>query len=278
MIRYTALLEKDFRFYYSETFAFLYQALVNNRETKVFEDMSTMFTFMASIGLKNNLKLEYKEKNSSNQIRLQTLKDKHLNSIYSMIFQLRVLNIGLSVMTEKDFLNGSLKEIELYAEGGMNYVFERYLKTFINGQTLLKSETSYDYIFTKIILDQVLSIEQSHQNTEKVNVGLSTKTKSKIIDYRPSVYLKQTVLCNETILPLKAKIYFIDQNYMPLSNEKVVHFEATEQLNDIHLDFDLNHQLNLPSNIFMVIEDIETSNIVKKFTFEVQINFKSNLL
>jgi hypothetical protein len=278
MIRYTALLEKDFRFYYSETFAFLYQALVNNRETKVFEDMSTMFTFMASIGLKNNLKLEYKEKNSSNQIRLQTLKDKHLNSIYSMIFQLRVLNIGLSVMTEKDFLNGSLKEIELYAEGGMNYVFERYLKTFINGQTLLKSETSYDYIFTKIILDQVLSIEQSHQNTEKVNVGLSTKTKSKIIDYRPSVYLKQTVLSNETILPLKAKIYFIDQNYMPVSNEKVVHFEATEQLNDIHLDFDLHHQLNLPSNIFMVIEDIETSNIVKKFTFEVQINFKSNLL
>lgn len=278
MIRYTALIEKDFRFYYSETFAFLYQALVNNRETRVFEDMSTMFTFMASIGIKNNLKLEYKEKNSSNQIRLQTLKDKHLNSIYSMMFHLKVMNTGLSVMTEPDFLSSSLKEIELYAEGGMDFVCERYLKPFINGQTLLNSEVSYDYVFTKIILDQVLSFEQSNQMTEKVEVSLSSKTKSKIIDYRPRVYLKQTTLCNETRLPLKAKIYFIDQQYMPLSDEKIVHFDESQELNDIHLDFDLNQKLNIPPIIFMVLEDIENSNIVKKITFEVQINFKSNLL
>ena len=278
MIRYTALLEKDYRFYYSETFGYLYQALVNNRDTKVFEDMSTMFTFMASIGIKRNLKLEYKEKNSSNQIRLQTLKDKHLNIIYAMMFEIKVMHQDLSILTEPDFFNTSLKEIELYAEGGMNFVYQTYLKPYINGSTLLSSEMSFNYLFTKITLDQVMQTNDIDNQLEKVKIELSTKNKLKIINHKPVIYLKQIELCRDNVVPLTAKIYFMDLQYMPVSNEKEIIFDAFDTISDIRLELEIHQKIQLPSQIYLVIEDKETSNIEAKYVYDVQINFKSDLL
>lgn len=219
MIRFARLLEKDFRVAISDRFVHAYKVLSVDSESKVFQDNISLFNFAASVGLKHNKKLRFERKNST-LIRLQTMKDAMLSTLYAIMFK----DIQLDELVEHfddEFLNIGLKTCEEYAEAGMEILMEKIFKNHYDGNYLFSLPPTmildlYQFIANMNFPDY---FAEQQKTISKVKVLLAPGYREEIRTQTISLNFEQELLLSERVIESTKLIYFVDNNDDIVSNQ-----------------------------------------------------------
>lgn len=219
MIRFARLLEKDFRVAISDRFVHAYKVLSVDSETKVFQDNISLFNFVVSLGLKHNKRIRF-ERKTPTLIRLQTMKDSMLSTMYSIMFK----DVKLDELVEHfddDFLNIGLKTCEEYAEAGMEIMMEKIFKNHFDGNYLFSLPPTMVLDLYQFIANMNFPeyFAEQQKTISKVKILLAPGYREEIRTLTVSLNFEQELLLSERVIESTKLIYFVDKNDEIVSNQ-----------------------------------------------------------
>ncbi|WP_025161424.1 hypothetical protein [Paraclostridium bifermentans] len=104
--------------------------------------MSELFTLCAVIGFTNNNKVSFKDKGKD--IRSEYVLTNELMNIYTIMIRSNVINATLDDFNDSIFRKEKFKDIEEYAEGGMQILCDEVFTGNWDGHELNSSYNKYE--------------------------------------------------------------------------------------------------------------------------------------
>lgn len=104
--------------------------------------MAELFTLCAVIGFINNKKVSFKDKGKD--LRSETIHSNELMNIYTIMMKSSDINATLDDFNNKNFRKEKFKDIEEYAEGGMDILVKEVFVGNWDGNELTPGYNKYE--------------------------------------------------------------------------------------------------------------------------------------
>ena len=129
---------KSFMVNRSEKYDDIYDYFYRNKSLSVYE----LFTLCAVIGFINDKKISFKDKGKDT--RSEYFSHDNLMNIYTIMIKSKYINATLDDFGDLKFKKEKFKDIEEYAEGGMQILVEEVFKGHWDGHQLSRDYDKYE--------------------------------------------------------------------------------------------------------------------------------------